>query len=57
MLGMSTEEASYLLAAIGIANTIGRIVLGYIADKSWVNRLWVYNVCLFACGLGMKIIT
>lgn len=28
MFGMSTEEASYLLATIGIANTIGRIVLG-----------------------------
>lgn len=52
MLGMSTEEASYLLATIGIANTIGRIVLGFISDRSWVNRLWIYNVCLFICGIG-----
>lgn len=52
MYNMSTDEASYLLATIGIANTIGRIVLGYISDKPWVNRLLVYSSCLFACGLG-----
>ncbi|XP_031628934.1 monocarboxylate transporter 12-like [Contarinia nasturtii] len=52
MYGLSTEEASYILAAIGCANTIGRIVLGYISDKSWVNRLYVYNICLFSCGIA-----
>lgn len=52
LLGMPKLEASYLLAAIGVANTLGRIILGYISDKSWVNRLWVYNVCLILCGIG-----
>ncbi len=51
-LGISKEKASYLLSIIGIANTVGRIVLGFLADKSWVNRLYVYNVCLTACGIG-----
>lgn len=51
-LGISKTDASYLLAIIGIANTVGRIVLGYISDKSWVNRLLVYNVCLTCCGIG-----
>lgn len=50
--GMTSEEASYLLAIIGVANTLGRIILGYISDKSWVNRLLVYNVCLVTCGIG-----
>lgn len=52
MYGLTTEEASYLLAIIGIANTIGRVILGYISDKPWINRLWVYSSCLFACGVG-----
>lgn len=52
VLGMSPDERKYLLVAIGIANTLGRIILGYISDKSWVNRLWVYNVCLVICGVG-----
>lgn len=52
LLGITTKNASYLLSTIGIANTVGRIVLGYIADKPWVNRLWVYNVCLTTCGVA-----
>lgn len=52
ILGLSKEKASYLLAIIGIANTIGRIILGYISDKPWVNRLLVYNICLTMCGIA-----
>lgn len=52
MLDLTTKEGSYLLSIIGIANTFGRIILGYLSDKDWVNRLWVYNVCLTICGLG-----
>lgn len=52
MHDMTTEQASYLLSTIGIANTLGRIVLGYISDKPWINRLLVYSGCLFACGCG-----
>lgn len=46
------DDGKYILAIIGIANTLGRIILGFISDKSWVNRLWVYNVCLVLCGCG-----
>ncbi|XP_017034882.1 monocarboxylate transporter 5 [Drosophila kikkawai] len=49
-LGISKSDASYLIATIGGANTVGRIILGYIADKPWVNRLLVYNLCLTLCG-------
>lgn len=50
--GISTNRASLLLAVIGIANLVGRIILGYISDKPWINRLMVYNVCLTICGFG-----
>ncbi|XP_076687098.1 monocarboxylate transporter 5-like isoform X3 [Andrena cerasifolii] len=50
--GINKKDASYLLAVIGIANTIGRIILGYISDKPWVNRLLVYNLCLTICGIS-----
>ncbi|XP_015114144.1 monocarboxylate transporter 12 [Diachasma alloeum] len=49
---ISRESASYLLSVIGIANTVGRIVLGYVSDKSWINRLVVYNICLTICGVA-----
>ncbi|XP_037938291.1 monocarboxylate transporter 12 isoform X2 [Teleopsis dalmanni] len=51
-LKLDSEQSSYLIATIGIANTVGRIILGYISDKPWVNRLWVYNVCLTICGIA-----
>lgn len=50
--GLSKEQGARLLSIIGGANLVGRIVLGYLADKTWVNRLWVYNTCLTLCGIG-----
>ncbi|XP_049531142.1 monocarboxylate transporter 12 isoform X1 [Anopheles darlingi] len=50
--GIDTKQASYLLGIIGIANTLGRIVLGYLSDKTWVNRLAVYNISLSVCGVA-----
>lgn len=49
---LSKEESSQLLSVVGVANTVGRIVLGYLADKPWVNRLMVYNVSLTICGIS-----
>ena len=47
---MTKIEGSQLIAIIGIANLVGRVILGYIADKPWVNRLLIYNVCLTIAG-------
>lgn len=51
-LSITKDYASYLIATIGAANTVGRIILGYISDKPWVNRLHVYNMCLTVCGIA-----
>jgi MFS transporter, MCT family, solute carrier family 16 (monocarboxylic acid transporters), member 14 len=51
-LNINSLRASYLLSLIGAANTIGRIILGYISDKPWVNRLHIYNACLTICGVA-----
>ncbi|XP_023340234.1 monocarboxylate transporter 12 isoform X2 [Eurytemora carolleeae] len=51
--GMDPESASFLLSVIGIANTIGRIILGWIGDQGWVKRLYIYNFCLVLCGITM----
>lgn len=45
------QNPELLLSGIGMANTIGRIVLGYFSDKAYVNRLFVYNMCLTLCGI------
>ncbi|XP_062588832.1 monocarboxylate transporter 12-like [Saccostrea cucullata] len=50
--GISKTDATFLVSVIGIANTIGRVVFGWMADKPWVNRLMLYNTALFICGVA-----
>lgn len=44
------SSAASLLSIIGAANMVSRVILGYISDQAWVNRLYVYNTCLAICG-------
>jgi MFS family permease len=45
-------SAGFLLSIVGISNTLSRVVLGYLSDKKWMNRLYLYNICLAICGLA-----
>ncbi|XP_060844246.1 monocarboxylate transporter 12-like [Rhopalosiphum padi] len=57
IMGIPSKQSSYLLALLGIANTLGRIILGFISDKPWINRLMVYNLCLAVCGIATMLST
>lgn len=50
---LGVENPPYLISIIGGSNLVGRIILGYISDKPWVNRLLAYNLCLTIAGIGM----
>ena len=50
--GMDKKSAAMLLSVIGIANTLGRIALGYLSDRPWINRLYLYNMALAICGIS-----
>lgn len=52
LIGIDKDDASFLLSVVGIANTLGRIVLGFLSDRQWINRLYLYNMSLAICGLG-----
>lgn len=49
--GIDKRNAAFLLSVIGIANMVGRVVFGWIADRDRVNRLMLYNTSLMLCGL------
>jgi len=49
--GFTSEQAAFLISAVGISNTVGRVVFGYIADLKCVNRLMLYNTVLVLCGI------
>lgn len=39
-------ESAYLISAIGIFQTFGMIVLGWVGDQKWCNVTKTYAVCL-----------
>ncbi|XP_047987809.1 monocarboxylate transporter 12-like [Leguminivora glycinivorella] len=50
---LGVENPERLISIMGATTLIGRIVLGFVSDKPWVNRLVVYNVCLATAGISM----
>ena len=52
LAGIDKERATLLVSVIGIANTAGRIIFGFLSDRKWVNRLMLYNTALVICGLA-----
>ncbi|XP_053693163.1 monocarboxylate transporter 2 isoform X1 [Sabethes cyaneus] len=44
--GIEQNSASFLISIIGITNTVGRIVCGYVADFPKVDALLMNNICL-----------
>lgn len=43
-----TTVSAQLISAIGVAQTIGMIGLGYLGDRPWMN----VNVCYSGCMIG-----
>ena len=51
---LTTEQAAWLVSIVGIANTAGRILFGFLADLKWIKpwRLHLYNTGLVIAGLA-----
>ncbi|XP_067631591.1 uncharacterized protein chk [Eurosta solidaginis] len=53
MHGYETADSAQLISAIGIAQTIGMIGLGYVGDRSWMNVNVCYSACMVVCGISV----
>ncbi|CAH1140241.1 unnamed protein product [Phyllotreta striolata] len=51
--GVDELKRPLLISIIGISNTVGRIVCGFIGDMPKVNTLLVNNICLLVLGISM----
>ena len=51
-LGFESHTADMFLSAIGISNTVGRLVIGYLGGLKKVNRLYLYSSVLTICGIA-----
>lgn len=46
------SHADWLLSTIGISNTVGRVILGLLADMKCMNRLYLYATVLTISGVA-----
>jgi len=51
-VSIPADHAAWLLSTIGISNTVGRVILGLLADLKCMNRLYLYGTVLTVCGLA-----
>lgn len=51
--GVEPSQASFLLSIIGITNTFGRIICGWVADFPWMDSLLLNNVCLIIATISV----
>ncbi|CAH2004158.1 unnamed protein product [Acanthoscelides obtectus] len=51
--GISKGKASFLISIIGITNTIGRLLVGYLADFPQINALLVNNLALVLAAIAV----
>ena len=45
------QMSSFLISIVGISNTVGRVIFGWLADRKFVDRLMLYNTVLVLCGI------
>ena len=49
------SDAAQLYGLIGLGSTVGRLVFGYLSDQPFINRLWLYIICVTVSGAGVLI--
>ena len=45
------HQAAFILSIIGIVNTTGRVLCGWVSDKPWADPLKIYNAALIVGGV------
>ncbi|OWF37861.1 monocarboxylate transporter 5-like [Mizuhopecten yessoensis] len=55
-MGINERDASLMVAIIGILHTIGNILYGYLGDKEWMNRAYLYCVSMILCGASLSLV-
>lgn len=49
-VGLSAGQQALLISLIGIANTVARLAVGFVSDKSWADCLLINNIALIIAG-------
>ncbi|XP_037571757.1 monocarboxylate transporter 12 [Dermacentor silvarum] len=55
-LGVDKDRASYLISFIGILNTFGVVIVGYLGDKSWLEPTLLYSLLTAISGAAIAVL-
>ncbi|GFO07844.1 monocarboxylate transporter [Plakobranchus ocellatus] len=54
-LGLSSLDGASLISIIGITNTVGRVIVGFVSDQTWADCLIINNVALVIGGVATSL--
>ncbi|KAL3217246.1 hypothetical protein MRX96_006144 [Rhipicephalus microplus] len=55
-LGVDKDRASFLISFIGILNTFGVVIVGYLGDKSWLEPTLLYSLLTAISGAAIAVL-
>lgn len=55
-LGVDKDHASFLISFIGILNTFGVVIVGYLGDKSWLEPSLLYSLLTAVSGAAIAVL-
>ena len=50
-LGIHKQKGGVLVGFIAVSETVGKIIVGRIADHPRVNRVYLYQMCMLVCSV------
>jgi len=56
ILHVPNSESAQILSMIGVLNTVGEVLVGWLSDQPWVSSITLYAMCMCVCGVVTAII-
>eukprot|EP00092_Neocalanus_flemingeri_P033202 GFUD01036108.1.p1 GENE.GFUD01036108.1~~GFUD01036108.1.p1 ORF type:complete len:866 (+),score=215.26 GFUD01036108.1:359-2956(+) len=56
ILKVPNSDSAQILSMIGVLNTIGEVLVGWLSDQAWVSSLTLYAICMCVCGIVTALI-
>jgi len=56
-MGVSQEKSGIILTILGICSTITRVIVGWIADRRWIDLLIIHNISAILAGVATCLVS
>lgn len=50
------ESGAYIISIVGVLNTLGVVMVGYVGDKPWIDPSLLYAMCTIIAGASVALI-